>query len=112
MDNDPFKDSVCEVLEMVDGVRCRPMFRRFGLYYRENLIGIISDSMLFLKTDETTQRYYLERHMKPYDEKDAELKNFYQVPADAVLDAEKLQQLAAEASAVKSLGVEEPYRGP
>jgi DNA transformation protein len=98
MKDDSFKDFVLDQLADVHDVVARKMFGGFGLYSDGNFFGIISDGVLYFKTDETTKGKYIDAGMNCFRPSEEQvLKNYYQVPDNVLEDREILAQWASEA---------------
>lgn len=96
---DGFKDFVLDQLNGLRGVTCRAMFGGYGLYQRDTFFGIIHKSRLYFKTDPLTRPSYHERGMRPFRPNAKQtLKNYYEVPADVIEDAEQLATWARRAA--------------
>jgi DNA transformation protein len=96
-----FKDFILDKLADMEGVRERRMFGSFGLYCEKVFFGIISKGRLYFKTDESTSPYYIKEGMKPFRPSAKQtLKNYYEVPAEVVEDAESLVEWAKRAVGV------------
>ena len=96
--DESFKDFVLDQLAGVDDVEARRMFGGFGLYQDKTFFGIIHKGELFFKTDQSTVGEYRKRKMKPFHPNaEQTLKNYYQVPAEIIEDADELRQWAVQA---------------
>ena len=96
--NDSFKDYVLDQLQDVSGITARPMFGGYGLYRESVFFGIIFKGRLFFKTDERTRVPYRERGMKPFRPTPRQtLKNYFEVPVDAVEEPDELARWAKDA---------------
>ena len=98
---------VIDQLSRVDGLGCRAMFGRHGLYRGATFFGIVFDGRLYLKTDAATETAFLVRGMKPFRAGDGHvLRTYYEVPADVLEDREELTEwaLAAARCAARSPG--------
>ena len=98
MKDESFKDFVADQLEGLPDLRARRMFGGFGLYSGNVFFGIISDDVLYFKTDEETQRRYSEAGSDCFRPSEKQvLKNYYEVPADILENKEVLLKWAREA---------------
>jgi DNA transformation protein len=89
--DDSFKEFVIDQLNGPTNVVSRAMFGGYGLYREQAFFGIIFKGRLYFKTDLTTQPQYRERGMKPFKPNAKQtLKNYYEVPAEVVEDADEL----------------------
>jgi DNA transformation protein len=99
---DGFKDFVLDQLADLRGVTARAMFGGYGLYQRGVFFGIIHKGRLYFKTDERTRGLYREQGMTPFRPTAKQtLKNYYEVPVDAIEDCETLSELAFRAASRK-----------
>jgi len=102
MKSDSFIDFVLDQLSDVGGVTCRAMFGGHGLYRKGKFFAIIHKGKLYFKTDENSRNAYMEKQMKPFaPNKKQTLKNYYEVPADVIDDADLITDWAVKAAAVK-----------
>lgn len=84
------------------GVTSRAMFGAHGLYLGEKFFGVVFDDRLYLKTAEDTRGWYEERGMTTFRPTPRQhLKNYYEVPPDALEDRDQLLELAGEAAALR-----------
>lgn len=94
-----FRDFVLDPLRSLEGVTCRSMFGRYGLYLAADFFGIVYDGRLYFKTDESTREKYGSRGMGPFAPSGNQvLKSYYEVPEEIVEDDEKLASWAREAA--------------
>lgn len=99
---DGFTDFVLDQLGELHDVKARAMFGGYGLYQRSVFFGIIHKGRLYFKTDERTRGLYREQGMKPFRPTAKQtLKNYYEVPVDAIEDCETLSELAFRAASRK-----------
>lgn len=98
MKDDSFKDFVLDQLADVEDVVARKMFGGFGLYSEGKFFGIISDGVLYFKTDATTKGRYVDAGMDCFRPSEEQiLKNYFEVPADVLDSAVELSGWAQEA---------------
>lgn len=96
--DDSFKEFVIDQLNGPARVVLRAMFGGYGLYREQAFFGIIHKGRLFFKTDHTTQPRYRERGMKPFKPGPKQtLRNYYEVPAEVVEDADELMLWSEQA---------------
>jgi len=96
--NDSFTDYVLDQLKDIGSVTAKPMFGGYGLYRGVVFFGIIFKGRLFFKTDGKTRTPYFERGMKPFRPTPRQtLKNYFEVPVDAVEEPDELARWAREA---------------
>jgi DNA transformation protein and related proteins len=99
--HDGFKDFVLDQLSELQGLTCRAMFGGYGLYHDGTFFGIVQKGRLYFKTNATTAPRYREREMKPFRPNAKHtLKNYYEVPANVLEDAEELTIWARQAGAL------------
>lgn len=97
MRDESFKDFVLDQLEALPDIEARGMFGGFGLYADKTFFGIISDGVLYLKTNADTKARYLDHGMKPFAPSEKQvLKNYFEVPAHILEDRESLVEWAIE----------------
>jgi len=100
-----FKDYILDQLIDVESVRAKGMFGGFGLYAGDIFFGIISDDVVYLKTNVHTRKKFLEAGMKPFAPSEKQvLKNYYEVPEEIIDDVEKLSEWALDAIDVGKAG--------
>lgn len=96
--DDNFVEFVCDQLTGFDGIQYKPMFGGYGLYEGTVFFGIVYDGRLYFKTDETTRGRYEEFGAGPFQPNAKQtLKNYFEVPVDAIEDLSTLNDLAHEA---------------
>ena len=95
---DTFKDFVLDQLTDMRDLECRAMFGGFGMYSGSIFFGIVFKSRLYFKTTDRTRSRYIQAGMKPFQPSQKQtLKNYYEVPADTIENAERLIEWAQEA---------------
>lgn len=100
MIDESFKDFVLDQLAGLDKLRVKKMFGSFGLYCDDTFFAIISDNILYFKTNPKTSQRYIEFGMKPFaPSPDQVLKNYFQVP-DEILESPELIEWSKEAIGV------------
>lgn len=99
---------VLDQLAGVPGLRARAMFGGIGLYAGDVFFGILAADVLYFKVDDRTRPDYEaagSTPFKPYADRPMTMA-YYDVPADVLEDAARLQQWARRsitaASAAKS----------
>ncbi len=99
MRTDFFRDYVLEQLAVLGGLRCRAMFGGSGLYSGEQFFGIVYGGRLYFKTHPDTLQDYLNHHCAVFVPSEKQvLKNYREVPADILEDAEQLAAWARKAA--------------
>jgi len=97
MTDDSFKDFVLDQLSGVGDVTVRKMFGGFGIYSGGTFFAIISDGVLYFKTNEKTRKRYLDAGTDCFHASEKQiLKNYYEVPADILEDPRGLCAWAEE----------------
>ncbi len=98
MVDESFKDFILDQLQDIPDVWARKMFGGFGLYAGKTFFGIISDDVLYFKTNEKSRELYIEKGMKPFAPSEKQvLKNYYEVPIDLLENPVELALLAQTA---------------
>jgi DNA transformation protein len=96
--DDDFVEFVCDQLTGFDGIQYKPMFGGYGLYEGTLFFGIVYDGRLYLKTDDTTRARYEEFGTGPFQPNAKQsLKNYFEVPGEAIEDQSVLNELAHDA---------------
>lgn len=96
--HDGFKDYVLDQLADLRGLACRAMFGGYGLYRGAAFFGIVHKGRLYFKTTDANRAAYVQRGMKPFGPNAKQtLTTYYEVPVDALEDAEALLALAKQA---------------
>ena len=99
MPSDSFLDFILEQLASMYGLRCKRMFGGHGLYSGEQFFGIVYDGRLYFKTHPDTLPDYLSRHAAVFAPSEKQvLKNYREIPADILEDAEQLNAWAKKAA--------------
>lgn len=98
MKDESFKDFILDQLVDIPNVTERKMFGGFGLYVEGIFFAIISENVLYLKTDNESKQKFIDVGMDCFrPSKEQVLKNYFEVPADVFEDREVLSQWALEA---------------
>jgi len=96
--SESFKDFILDQLQGIPEVRVRRMFGSFGLYSGDVFFAIISDDVLYFKTNKETRKRYESFGMKPFaPSKTQTLKNYMEFPPDILEEKELLRRWAEEA---------------
>lgn len=99
--DDSFVQFVVDQLMALGEVESRPMFGGYGLYCGGAFFGIVHADRVYFKTDAASRKEYEAAGMKPFRPSAAQtLKNYMEVPPDALEDAAELVRLAEAAIAV------------
>lgn len=98
MADDSFKDFVVDQLEGVGDITVRKMFGGFGIYSEGTFFAIISDGVLYFKTNEKTRQRYSDAGMDCFCPSEEQvLKNYFEVPPDILENREEICEWATEA---------------
>ncbi len=93
-----FKEFVLDQLSGLGRVDARSMFGGYGLYNAGTFFAILFKGRLYFKTDEKTRPLYEGKGMKPFQPSAKQiLKNYYEVAADVLEEADTLVQWARKA---------------
>lgn len=96
-----FVQFVVDQLAGIEGIRFRRMFGGFGLYCGSDFFGIVAGDRVYFKTNGTTRQEYEAAGMKPFRPTSKQtLKNYMEVPPNALEDAGELLRLAESAIGV------------
>jgi DNA transformation protein len=98
-----FREFVIEQLGPSGRVTSRPMFGGVGLYLEGLFFALIDDDTLYFKTDDSSRARYEKagsRPFCPFPGKPDKAMAYWQVPAEALEDAEELATWAREAMGV------------
>jgi len=66
MPDNSFKEFVLDQLHALPELRAKAMFGAHGLYAGDHFFGILDEGRLFFKTDEPSQKEFVERGMGPF----------------------------------------------
>lgn len=98
MADDSFKDFVIDQLEGVGDITVRKMFGGYGIYSAGIFFAIISDGVLYFKTNEKTRQRYSDAGMDCFRPSEEQvLKNYFEVPPDILENREEISEWATEA---------------
>ncbi len=83
-----FVDFLHEVFADFGPIKSRKMFGGYGIYYEGIMIGLIADDMLYLKTDKTTEKKFIDKGLKPfkYDKGNKIVKMSYYLAPEEIYD--------------------------
>lgn len=62
-----FVNFLHEVFQNFGVVTSRKMFGGHGIYHDGIMIGLVADDTLYLKADETSKAYFLEKGLSPFE---------------------------------------------
>lgn len=98
-ERDGFTAFVLDQVGSLRTVTARPMFGGHGLYLGQTFFGIVHKGRLYFKTDEHSRGAYRAQGMQPFRPNARQtLKEYYEVPADIIEDAETLSAWARTAA--------------
>lgn len=95
-----FIDYLVESLNPLGPVRARKMFGGFGIFLDELMFGLVSKNVFYLKVDDKNRSDFETRGLGPftYPRKGKEYSmSYYEVPHEAIDDAEQLCKWAQKA---------------
>lgn len=100
MADDSFKEFVLDQLHELPDLRAKAMFGAHGLYSGDHFFGILDEGCLFFKTDEQTQKDFIEHGMGPFTYKmkgRVMTMSYHEVPPDVLENAPELTLWARRA---------------
>ena len=106
---DDFIDYLVESLSPLGPVRAKKMFGGFGIFMDELMFGLVSKNVFYLKVDDKNRPDFETRGLGPftYSRKGKEYSmSYYEVPDEAVDEAEQLCGWAQKAYDAALRGVE------
>jgi DNA transformation protein len=104
------EDLLKYVLEQLAGlghVIARRMFGGIGLYHGERIFGLIFGDTLYFKVDDSNRPDYEAHGMgrfRPYADRPQLSMTYYEVPADALEDADECVMWARKSAAIAAAG--------
>jgi DNA transformation protein len=105
--NEDFLKYVLEQLAGLSHVSARRMFGGVGLYDGERIFGLIFGDTLYFKVDDSNRPDYEARSMgrfRPYADRPQLSMTYYEVPADALEDADECVLWARKSAAIAAAG--------
>ena len=98
LNDDSFVQFVVDQLIALGQVESRAMFGGYGLYCGGAFFGIVHADRVYFKTDAASRKEYEAAGMEPFRPSAAQtLKNYMEVPPNALEDAAELVRLAEAA---------------
>lgn len=100
-----FVEHVLELLEPCGPVRAKRMFGGYGIYHGDLMFGLVSDDVLYLKTDAESVGLFEERGLAPFvyvRKGEPTRTSYYAAPEDLFEDpaaAEEWLRIACDAAA-------------
>jgi DNA transformation protein and related proteins len=98
---------VLEQLAALGQLTTRRMFGGVGLYHEERFFGFIAGDTLYFKVNDSNRADYEARGMsrfRPFADKPHLSMTYYEVPADALEDAEECSLWARKSVAAAAIG--------
>jgi DNA transformation protein and related proteins len=111
--NDDFLQYVLEQLAGLGHVIARRMFGGVGLYHSERIFGLIAGDTLYFKVDDSNRPDYEARGMgrfRPYPDRPQLSMTYYEVPADALEDADECLVWARKSAAIAAVATKRAAR--
>jgi DNA transformation protein len=105
--NEDLLKYVLEQLAGLSHVIARRMFGGVGLYHGERIFGLIFGDTLYFKVDDSNRPDYEARGMgrfRPYADRPQLSMTYYEVPADALEDADECVMWARKSVAIAAAG--------
>ena len=100
-DDDSFTAFVIDQLQGLGPVQARKMFGGRGLYWHEQILGLIDDGRLYFRVSEATIARFTALGSKPFEPWPGHvMKGYYEVPAQVLEDADEAAAWAREAWAL------------
>lgn len=100
--SESFVEYLRDQLRDLGELRLRRMFGAYGLYCGPVFFGIAHQDRLYFRTDARSRGEYIARGMQPFQPNPRQtLKNYYEVPADAIDEAAELVDWARRALAAR-----------
>lgn len=104
--SDSFVTYILDELASITDLRARRMFGGYGLYAGDAFFGIVSDGVLYLKTDEKTRGRFIALGKGPFRPSPKQtLKNYYEVPEEVIESREVFLEIVKEAVSLPRRGV-------
>jgi DNA transformation protein len=103
---DDYLQYVLEQLAGLGHVTPRRMFGAVGLYHEERFFGLIAGDTLYFKVNDSNRSDYETRGMgrfRPYPDKPYWSMTYYEVPADALEDADECLAWARKSVAIAAV---------
>jgi DNA transformation protein len=96
--DDSFTTFVLDQLRGLGQVEARSMFGGKGLYWRDQIFGLIDEGQVFFRVAAATVGRYAAKGAKPFEPWPGHvMKGYYEVPTDVLEDAEQVVAWAREA---------------
>lgn len=99
-----FLEYVIDQLNEVPNIHYRKMFSSFGMYSGDVFFAIISDGVLYFKTNKETKKKYVEYGMGPFTPSEKQiLKNYMEVPEEILENREEVNNWALESIEIATM---------
>jgi DNA transformation protein len=105
--NEDFLKYVLEQLAGLGPVIARRMFGGVALYHGERIFGLVFADTLYFKVDDSNRPDFEARGMgrfRPYADRPQLSMTYYEVPADAMEDADECVMWARKSAAIAAAG--------
>jgi DNA transformation protein and related proteins len=92
-----FVDYLLELLEPLPGITAKRMFGGYGLFRDGLMFGLVADSTLYFKVDETNRALFLERELTPftYEAKGKPMTmSYYEAPGEVLDNSDDMVEWA------------------
>ena len=86
-----FIEYLHEVFAEFGPIRARRMFGGHGIYHNGLMFALVADDVLYLKVNETSRKYFVDRGMLPFEYSKQNRRvtmSYYQVPEEIFEDSE------------------------
>jgi DNA transformation protein len=95
---DSFTAFVIDQLRALGGVEARAMFGGKGLYWKDQIFGLIDEGRLYFRASDLTSPRYQAQGSKPFEPWPGHvMKGYYEVPASILEDSDEAVAWAREA---------------
>jgi DNA transformation protein len=95
---DSFAEFVLDQLSGLGVVEARRLFGGQGLYWKDQIFGLIHGGLVFFRVSEATVARYQVAGSKPFEPRPGQvMSGYYEVPAGVVEDADEVVAWAREA---------------
>jgi DNA transformation protein len=96
--DDSFTQFVLDQLAGLGTVEARPMFGGKGLYWKEQIFGLIDEGRVYFRVGESTLARYAAEGVRPFEPWPGHvMKGYWEVPARVLEDADEASLWAREA---------------
>jgi DNA transformation protein and related proteins len=98
-----FVDYIIELMQSLGAIYAKAMFGGYGIFLNKLMFALVAEGTLYLKADKESEKDYINLGLGAftYYKKEKKFKmSYYQVPEEALEDAEKMNYWASKAYAV------------